>query len=290
MSHFSVLIIGEEDIEKALYPFWELDLSAEEMRNDPRAEFNDHEDEHLKKYNDESVERVVMPDGRLLSPHDDMFRIEGRLGIGSDTHKVPENLERKKVKFTELYKTFEEFMLEYCGEERDEKMKRYGYWRNPSAKWDWYEIGGRFRGVFPVKQMNGDFTNVDQAAKIAIDWSQIHLTKEKNAKAVRFWRIIVNGEKPETKEEKDEVRFSIYKPEYFLNRYKNETMYARCQSSFKTWAVVKDGQWIEKGNMGWWTCSDETDEQAIAWELGFFKNFIEPLPPGTLLTVVDCHI
>ena len=42
MSHFTVLVIGpknEIELEEALYPFWELDLSEEEMLNDPRAVF-----------------------------------------------------------------------------------------------------------------------------------------------------------------------------------------------------------------------------------------------------------
>jgi len=39
MSHYSVLVIGE-NVEKQLEPFWELDLSREEMKVDFRAVFN----------------------------------------------------------------------------------------------------------------------------------------------------------------------------------------------------------------------------------------------------------
>ena len=42
MSHFTVLVIGpenQEQLDEALYPFWELDLSEEERKNDPRATF-----------------------------------------------------------------------------------------------------------------------------------------------------------------------------------------------------------------------------------------------------------
>ena len=39
MSHFTLLVIDEEDIESALSPFWELDLNREEMKEDDRAEF-----------------------------------------------------------------------------------------------------------------------------------------------------------------------------------------------------------------------------------------------------------
>lgn len=38
MSHFSVLVVGE-DIENQLEPFWELDLHQDEATMDHRAEF-----------------------------------------------------------------------------------------------------------------------------------------------------------------------------------------------------------------------------------------------------------
>lgn len=59
-------------------------------------------------------------------------------------------------------------------------------------------------------------------------------------------------------------------------------------SAIATFAVLKDGQWFERGSMGWWGCvSDEKDEGAWAREFG---ALIDSLPDDTLLTVVDCHI
>lgn len=29
--------------------------------------------------------------------------------------------------------------------------KRWGYWENPNKKWDWWVIGGRWRGFYPIK-------------------------------------------------------------------------------------------------------------------------------------------
>jgi hypothetical protein len=55
-----------------------------------------------------------------------------------------------------------------------------------------------------------------------------------------------------------------------------------------TFAVVKDGQWYERGRMGWWgTVFDEKDENE--WTRQFTELF-DSLPDDTLLTVVDCHI
>jgi hypothetical protein len=55
-----------------------------------------------------------------------------------------------------------------------------------------------------------------------------------------------------------------------------------------TFAVLKDGQWYERGDMGWWGCvSDEKDQDAWNRE---FSSLIDGLPDDTLMTVVDCHI
>lgn len=57
---------------------------------------------------------------------------------------------------------------------------------------------------------------------------------------------------------------------------------------FSTYAVVKDGKWFEKGEMGWWGMS--TNEMSDAdWEQEFSK-LVDDLPDDTLLSVVDCHI
>lgn len=55
-----------------------------------------------------------------------------------------------------------------------------------------------------------------------------------------------------------------------------------------TFAVLKDGQWYERGSMGWWGCvSDEKDQDEWRSQFG---ALIDGLPDDTLLTVVDCHI
>jgi hypothetical protein len=55
-----------------------------------------------------------------------------------------------------------------------------------------------------------------------------------------------------------------------------------------TFAVLKDGQWFERGTMGWWGCvADEKNEND--WN-SQFSALIDSLPEDTLLTVVDCHI
>lgn len=53
-----------------------------------------------------------------------------------------------------------------------------------------------------------------------------------------------------------------------------------------TFAVVRNGEWFEKGSMGWWgTVRDEDDN----WDEEFNKMFDE-IPDDEILVVVDCHI
>ncbi len=54
------------------------------------------------------------------------------------------------------------------------------------------------------------------------------------------------------------------------------------------YAVVKDGQWYQKGEMGWFGMnSDEISQDE--WNSQFWE-MINSLPPETKLTLVDCHI
>lgn len=71
--------------------------------------------------------------------------------------------------------------------------------------------------------------------------------------------------------------FLISKDEYLKNA---------SDSAISTFAVVKDGQWYERGKMGWWAMvSDEKSN----WNEEFSK-LLDSVPDDTLLSVYDCHI
>jgi hypothetical protein len=179
MSHFTVLVRIPADqvdgtnivpaLEQMLAPYQENNMGdcPEEY-----LEFEDIEDEYREKYQTETTERVRMSDGKLLSPYDDQFKRKKDDFINNE-YDVPEFLERRKVPFTELYGTFEEFMSDYVGDEHpDPKTGRYGYWRNPNTKWDWWQLGGRWNGRLPVKPgasdvANGSPSSLDDSPKYA---------------------------------------------------------------------------------------------------------------------------
>jgi hypothetical protein len=56
----------------------------------------------------------------------------------------------------------------------------------------------------------------------------------------------------------------------------------------KTFAIIKDGKWYERGKMGWWgIVRNEKDQKD--WEEEF-KIHLKNLPDDTLISIYDCHI
>jgi hypothetical protein len=160
MSHFTVCVRVSEavllqhcDIKSAvaalLAPYQE-----NNMGDCPEGflAFKDMEDEYRKDYETGSTKMVPLADGSHVYPWDERFRVKGTFGTGGGTHKVPESMREVEVFHRDRFATFEAFVADYHGDSaRDEKKGRFGYWENPNAKWDWYQIGGRWNGFFPVR-------------------------------------------------------------------------------------------------------------------------------------------
>ena len=100
----------------------------------------------------------------------------------------------------------------------------------------------------------------DKFNELKETWSKVQNNIEKEDKSV-YW---MHGITPEDTEET------------YIERYSN----------FSTYAVIKDGEWYAKGEMGWFGMSSDENEN---WKENFTK-LIESLPEDSLLTLVDCHI
>lgn len=79
----------------------------------------------------------------------------------------------------------------------------------------------------------------------------------------------------------------FFNPDQFLASREVYVQAARDKACVP-YAVVKDGQWIAKGEMGWFGMSDEKVSQED-WNRKV-NDLFDSLPDDTLLTVVDCHI
>ena len=293
MSHFAVLVIGD-NIEKQLEKF------DENIEMKP----------YVKYTKEQAIEKECKEILEYKERYYDKYMADPEAYAADCTNENHLKYLRdefpKKLEFTdeELYQE----AIEYEDDlgPNGEIMSTY----NPDSKWDWYQIGGRYAGRLILKEgiekeANPEFSwgwdtkameevlkepRVDTALMGQIDWSKMHNVQSKYDAAIRFWEMKVEGDEPKTDQEKEELKWDWYKTEFYTERYKDKETYAKSRASFTMWAIVKDGVWYEKGHMGMFAMSSESDDQALDWELNMFDRFIKDLPEDTRLTVVDCHI
>jgi len=284
MSHFTVMIIGN-DPEVLLQPFHEYECTG-------------IEDEYVK----------FVP--------------------------AEEDLEEEFKDHKDDYETIEDFARNYYGYEKNDD----GVWgriTNPNAKWDWYQLGGRWTGEFlrlkegqtgvegEASWANKGSRGIDSALLGDIDFEAKRVEAEATARE-RYKEVmgVFNHVLPvldhEWKDLMDET-----KPEYVgLSIEEKRTMYHAQSAMVKvsensevlgfffeisdfdctedefalkarkdacsTFAVIKDGKWYERGQMGWWACvSDEKDGKDWNKEV---DDLLDGVSDDTLISIYDCHI
>lgn len=234
------------------------------------------------------VDRVI----ETTHPDSDVC-FEGKIGI----RKIARP---KKIALKDKYPIYEDYLSQWHGIEDTEVQ---GYSFNPQAKWDWYQLGGRWAGFFTLtpdgygERGQRSWTNenvaikphtVDQARKCDIDFDKMRDDNFENASKTydEFEQKFKAGEM-----EPGDGYFN-YGIQNMGDRdnYIPETreQYLKRQVAVSTFAVLKDGVWYEKGEMGWWGCvSDEKDPDE--W-IDQFNKLLADLPDDTLLSLYDCHI
>lgn len=174
------------------------------------------------------------------------------------------------------FSSFEDFMKEYAGySERDVKTGRFGYWENPNKKWDWYVLGGRWSGFFTLK--SGGVAN--QACKKDIDFDAIVSKAVKRAE--KDWDEAQNDVK-----EDEAIRFFRYGIKKGSTR--EQHIEEARKNAYTTFAVLKDGIWYERGEMGWWGCVSN-EKKGCNWRDEYMALFDE-IEDDELLSIYDCHI
>jgi hypothetical protein len=298
MSHFTVLAIGE-DVEKQLAPFHEFECTG---------------------IDDEYVQDIDITEEVLSFRNDDVvFDLKEAL----EWH----GLEDRVVKSGSEVHTNGKHKYGYAIV-NDGKLIKAVDRTNPNAKWDGYQVGGRWTGFFKLKHLGktggpGIMTKAakpgyaDVAYKQAVDfegmradacaeakaqWEAMHAIIEPHIAAFIPWDKMRDEVHPgnidaareayhaqsanvaKNTSENDNIRWASVEPflcscEEYIERARNKAI---C-----TFAVLKDGQWYERGAMGWWgmVADDKGDE----WPKQF-NELLDSLPDDTLLTVVDCHI
>lgn len=293
-------------------------------------------------------------------------------GRGYRTKVLDEAFTKKEIPLKDTM-SFEEYLSDWAysyeavphGETPNlEESHKYGYYTldengevsrvvtrtNPNSKWDWYQLGGRWRGFFQLKEgatghlgepgtfekmgmREGKFekyepTQVDQALKGDIDFEAkvqarlaaelpefdraVQLLKDADVPFPKDWETIrdqicgtdENYDASKIREAREAYRaqpgmevlnedekFRVFwgcVVEHYANFDRDRFELQVRRGANATFAVVKDGKWYEKGDMGWWgMVADEKEEEK--WQEEYY-NLLEGLPDDTLLSVYDCHI
>ena len=357
MSHFTVAVVlpeyTKEALEQALQPFHEYECTGVKDKYVIKVEcpdkINDYKTETLPCVIDkESGELFGTRYGEEVSP----FWNRKGFGISSaDELILPDNLVEKDLPATEVYPTLEDYLSDWCGIDVDgdsdyslEEGKLYTY-TNPNAKWDWWQIGGRWCGHFNMKPKYNmlyddnalarekgyskgerSWTNKDEMVKgydiikkCDIDLEtgfqekfdeklkhfEIYLEVAKQFPEYKTWDEVYGDDNITNTREvywsqpilvelgkrlkeafPDQYGWESPKPETFCfgeyDAYKNKIRY----QTFGTYAILTDGEWMQKGEMGWFGCDTNVNGE---WETKWFEIF-NSIPDDHWIVVVDCHI
>lgn len=259
--HFSVLVIdneGKRSVQNHLAPFQENNMGdcPEEF-----MEFEDIEDELMEEFESGSMDMLVSDDGSLKA-----------FWMGSQEERL--RLEKKSVPNIEAFESFEAFVEASEGmDARDEGKGRYGRWGNPNARWDWYEVGGRYKNML----INKKGQECDSAFLSDIDFNA--MWEAQKLYAEKMW------DKAQSENEEGNTNKAQYlEGVYGIKPGMTKEEYIADSQQFVTFAVLLDGEWLEK-EMN--SNNDGYDNEK--W-LADMRALISGLPPTARLTVVDCHI
>ena len=218
--------------------------------------------------------------------------------------------------FRKLYKTMHEYATDYCNYEYDEATQGYGYYSNPNAMWDWFQIGGRWPVTFLVKNTcteysfgerswGNDDTNypcpdgymwVSAARKKDIEWDTIkqwYLDQAKKRFASLEAMFVTGLMEPEKyMEVKDGCVYHfldlIYKigetEEEYLNRV-GITDNRKYPVSFCD--LIDDDDWLTESHD--YRNPDHEGELAITWK-ETIQQYIEDLDDEDVLVSIDYHM
>ena len=208
----------------------------------------------------------------------------------------------------------------YCDEHRGfvkASDGRWGYTCNPNAKWDWWQIGGRFPNRFLVpaglqdcipsaKDDDGEsatppegYQYADAARKKDICWDvmrkiAVDTVEKRYQKCVKAF---------ETKDLSDfgplcrilDEGISAWGEMLYLKGETLDEYKARKGATdldrymFHTYAFVdRNGDWTGSGDMGWFgISSNDKDERAWNDEI---QKLMNEAKDDDFLAIVDCHI
>jgi hypothetical protein len=162
MSHFNVVVavpaeklrgltinrdIMEEILEPIMAPYWESTEEPEFLK------FVDCTETCKKEYLTDTCDFVKLPDGTVCTTGDRRFYSKYEIfedSVCAHREKFTDTpVETEDSRNVVLIRnepvanhySFEDYCSSYCGYKKN-AANQWGYYNNPNAEWDWYEIGG----------------------------------------------------------------------------------------------------------------------------------------------------
>ncbi len=310
MSHFAVMVIGK-DPEKQLKPYDENiqmpPTCKEQVEQEEMIRFFTHySEEEQKKKGEEGTKIIFTPEA-----FEEMYRKKGNNWNG--------NTWRKHIDGT---------WWEYSTYNQNSKWDWYslgGRWSGayiklkPGAE-DMKGRSGVFKnetGIDAALKGDIDFPAIRKAAEdeACAKWDKLHegITKQLGDKKEKAIADYVNWDKVRDELHKGNIEaarefygaqeavkaFEVVNKDHQFSGFMGDGitpyltsrelyMKAAGDGSFSTYAVVKDGIWYEKGEMGWWGMSlNEKDQHEWNSEVA---KLLDGLSDDTLISIYDCHI
>lgn len=284
--HYCITVLSKEgqDIDEQLAPFQE-----NNMGDCPKEylQFESKTEEERKNYEHETLDKVKLPNGKLVSEYDDCLYREvtkeeyeekdgqsehymSRLFDGEQKYYI-KDLERVggqkvQIPLKELYPTFEKYMEDWAQITFDEEMQDYGYWENPNAKWDWYQIGGRWSDLLVAK----DGAKGDKGERGVFDYTDTASNKYSSLKVKDIdWQH---------DEMKDFITYGILTPDGVWFDEENTEPYKEYRKLLND---NPNGNWDEKRKI-LNQAREERDKK--------FKEILSQADPEWTLTIVDIHM
>lgn len=292
-------------------------------------EFCDQKGDVQSGYENRSCDCVRLPDGRIVSLYDrsvygkfvirngQVFQKKaGPLQHPMRTHKAKKMKALPDYPFKKLYKTMHEYAIDYCDYEYDEATNGYGYYCNPNAMWDWYQIGGRWPVTFLVKDTCTEYSFgerswgndddeypcpdgymwVSAARKKDIEWSRMKDWYLLQAKE-RFQDLedtFIRGLKEPGKylNVKDGAVYSFVDLVYKIGESEEDYLSRMRVTDDRKYPVsfcdlIDENDWLAQGHD--YQSPERGEQQALTWAQTI-QEFIDDLDDEDVLVSIDYHM
>ena len=318
-SAFAVQV--EQAIDSLMHPYG--------SESEDCYEFCDYTAEVTKRYCEETTDAIRLPEGKIVDRYNrrvwGKFKIidgkvyeekVGKQKMLKRSHKAKKMSAVLNCSFRKIYKSLHEFATDYCSYDFDDESQRYGYYCNPNAMWDWYQIGGRWPVTFLVKEGCSEYSygerswgNAEETypAPAGFKWVSAARKKDIQWDAMKAWRL--QAAQKQFKQLEAMYVTSEAEPEKHLH-VKDGCVYDYCSMIYKIGEteesylkrhgfdpdrkyhvsfcdLIDESEWIAEGEVS--ARIERSEDLSMTWR-DMIEDYIDDLDADDVLVSVDYHM